>query len=160
MFKVVYSNEPIPKNQSIIFLAGPTLRISDNFDGVADSWRNEAISLLKTNGFEGTVCAPEFTNGRKPKGWTYDQQIQWELEGLSRASVILFWIPRDLKNLPAFTTNIEFGNFINSGKIVIGAPPSAPKNEYLKKRCEMLGINWNNTLEDTVKEVMTKINDK
>jgi hypothetical protein len=38
----------------------------------------------------------------------------WEREGLIKASVIFFWIPRGLPDMPAFTTNVEFGYWLHS----------------------------------------------
>jgi calcineurin-like phosphoesterase family protein len=153
----IYSLEPISRKTKSIFLAGPTMRISENFDGVNDSWRLNAINLLRKAGFTGNIIVPEFKNNTKPNGWSYEKQIEWEILGLSSATVILFWIPRELNKLPAFTTNIEFGEWLHSGKIVIGAPSDAPKNDYLKARCNKLKIQWNNTLLDTVSNAINKI---
>lgn len=158
--KLIYSLEKPEAVGESIFLAGPTMRISDDFEGVADSWRNDAIKILQKQGFDGTVFIPEFKTNSKPANWSYSGQVDWEGVCLNMASVIVFWIPRDLKKLPAFTTNIEFGEWINSGKIVVGAPSEAPKNEYLKYRAEKLGINWNDNLELTMKSALIKINEK
>ena len=38
----------------------------------------------------------------------------WDREGLIKASVIFFWIPRGLPDMPAFTTNVEFGYWLHS----------------------------------------------
>src|SRR5262249_52613390 len=80
-------------------------------------------------GFDGAVFVPEPASGaRAPE---YDDQVEWERQGLSLADRILFWVPRDLETMPAFTTNVEFGRWCTSGKIVRGPPPGAPKNKYL-----------------------------
>ena len=62
---------------------------------------------------------------------SYDGQVDWELDHLDMADIILFWVPRDLVTLPAFTTNIEFGSYVKSDKITYGRPDSSPKNRYL-----------------------------
>ena len=54
-----------------------------------------------------------------------------EREALSNASVILFWIPREFPDMPAFTTNVEFGYWIHTGKILYGRPNEAKKIKYL-----------------------------
>lgn len=153
----VYTMELPDLNKKTIFLAGPTRRINENFDGVVSSWRDDAIAHLERIGFDGNVCIPEFKNGVKPENWSYGKQIDWEVEHLVLADVILFWIPRDLKELPAFTTNIEFGEWMKSGKISIGAPDDAPKNDYIKYRCKLLKIPFFNNLKDVCAYANMKI---
>ena len=55
----------------------------------------------------------------------------WEREALTEATVILFWIPRSLPDMPAFTTNVEFGYWLHSGKVIYGRPDDATKIKYL-----------------------------
>jgi calcineurin-like phosphoesterase family protein len=69
------------------------------------------------------------------------------------ASYILFWIPRD-KNHPAFTTNIEFGEWLNSSNIVVGFPPDSERNDYITERLKLLNKGVSNTLKDTCMEVL------
>ena len=61
---------------------------------------------------------------------------------LNAATIRLFWIPRNLTDLPAFTTNVEFGEFMHSSRTVAGAPEDAVNNRYLKTRFEMIGGKW------------------
>ena len=111
-----------------IFLAGPTYRDGQVKNPLERSWRKQAIDYLAKKKFSGTIYAPE------PFLGDYKKQIQWETAHLEKANVILFWIPRDLKMLPGFTTNIEFGEYLNSGKIILGYPKGAPKMKYLEYR--------------------------
>ena len=47
--------------------------------------------------------------------------------------MVVFWVPRDLDTMPGFTTNVEFGLSVASGKhIVLGYPEGAPKMSYLR----------------------------
>ena len=55
----------------------------------------------------------------------------WERIALTEAIVILFWIPRELPDMPAFTTNVEFGYLLHSGKVIYGHPNNAKKIKYL-----------------------------
>jgi len=132
-----------------IFLAGPTYRIDEKTHKKIE-WRKEAIELLKKAGFDGIVYEPIYFEDNLPEGWTYEKQVSWEIQMLNRASCILFWIPRDLEELPGFTTNIEFGRFMLSKRVVAGAPDEAPKNEYIQNMCERYGTKWENTLEKCV----------
>jgi hypothetical protein len=55
----------------------------------------------------------------------------WERIALTEATVIMFWIPRSLPDMPAFTTNVEFGYWLSSGKVIYGRPDNASKIKYL-----------------------------
>lgn len=125
--KVVYALQEFPETWSkAIFLAGPTPRA----ENPVPSWRVEALELLRSMGYDGVVFVPETEDGK----WShnYDNQIEWETRGLSTADVIVFWVPRDLKTMPAFTTNVEFGRWVDSRyKVVLGHPKDAPKNRFL-----------------------------
>ncbi len=121
---VNYSDQEIIKGEKSIFLAGPTPRDKDTI-----SWRNEAIKILKNLGFDGIVYVPEYSSW-KPKT-DYVDQAMWERVGLSNANIIAFWIPRYLPNMPAFTTNVEFGYWLHSGKVIYGRPNDAEKIKYL-----------------------------
>lgn len=126
-----------------IFLAGPTLRETfHSFDDI--KWRTAALKCLSEFKFDGSVYVPE------PFCDRYDNQIEWEQRGLEQATVILFWIPRDLQLLPGFTTNIEFGEWYKSGKIVLGYPLEAPKMRYLHYKAAQVKAPIFHTLKETV----------
>lgn len=160
--KLTYSLEPIynidfvEQRAQSLFLAGPTHRIIPNVVNPM-SWRKEAIVILRRLRFEGEVFVPEFKFDILPEKFTLKDQVEWECQALKKATVIMFWIPRNLVSLPAFTTNIEFGEWMQSGKIVIGAPYTAEKNEYLQERCRRLGIIWHTDLESLLKSALAKL---
>lgn len=87
------------------------------------------IAALWEAGYNGVIFTPEPRGGK----WAhdYDTQVEWEKAHLILADIIIAWVPRDLETLPAFTTNVEFGTWIDSGKIVYGRPDGSPKNKYL-----------------------------
>ena len=119
-----YSDEIVIKGKKSIFLAGPTPRDENTI-----SWRIDVCDRLEKLGFDGVVYNPEYSSW-KPKSSDIDQ-AEWEREALTEATVILFWIPRDLKDMPAFTTNVEFGYWLHTGKIIYGRPDNSVKNKYL-----------------------------
>lgn len=154
---IKYTLDPIKNEGSSIFLAGPTLR-TDSMELKVGSWRNKAVDILDAISYNGTVYIPEFNPSTgKPTDWTYERQVSWEVEALNNATIILFWIPRDLDLLPGFTTNIEFGEWLNSGKIVIGAPENSEKNKYLQTRCDRLEILWYYNLLPLINAAIGKI---
>jgi hypothetical protein len=120
---VVYATHPIQPGTLSLFLAGPTPRA-----GGPESWRPQAIQLLEELGFDGTVYIPEPVDG----DWasSYDDQVGWEYDALHASTLVVFWVPRS-ELLPGFTTNVEFGYWLCSGKIRYGRPAEAMKNRYL-----------------------------
>lgn len=124
--KVVYAKQEPPRSwRHAIFLAGPTPR-----DPETPSWRPEALKILEDMGYDGVVFIPEEASGEW-KG-SYTDQVEWEKMGLAMADRIVFWVPRNLVSMPAFTTNVEFGKHVDSGKAVLGFPEGAPKMRYLE----------------------------
>lgn len=119
-----YSDQEIIEGKKSIFLAGPTPRGENVI-----SWRTEACQLLENLGFDGVVYVPEYSNW-KPKT-DYVDQATWERVALMKATVILFWVPRKLPDMAAFTTNVEFGYWLHSGKVIYGRPDDASKIKYL-----------------------------
>lgn len=150
--KILYTGEGLneePKGFSV-FLAGPTPR-----DKVTESWRPDMIETLKNGGFQGTVVAPEYKNW-KTKRLSYDKQVDWELHWLKKSHTILFWVPRNMKFFPALTTNIEFGEHMHSGKVVLGYPTNAEHMEYFKTRAEMHDIPCSNDMKEVADMVLNK----
>lgn len=121
----IYSGDTETKTKGkIIFLAGCSPRYNQVLN-----WRKEAVQLLEDNHFNGTVIIPEPEHGIWPN---YDDVIEWEHAYLEMADVILFWIPRDVNSgILGLTSNVEFGMYLNSGKIVYGRPDDADNIRYL-----------------------------
>ena len=122
--EINYSDQEVIKCKKSIFLAGPTPRSESIV-----SWRTEACKKLKELGFDGVVYVPEYSTW-KPKA-DYTEQAMWERMALTEATVILFWIPRCLPDMPAFTTNVEFGYWLHTNKVIYGRPDDAEKIKYL-----------------------------
>jgi 8-oxo-dGTP pyrophosphatase MutT (NUDIX family) len=155
---VVYANEEMPETiVKSIFLAGPTPRRPEE----VDSWRPDALKILEDIGFDGTVFIPEPREGKFK-----DNQIEWEDKYLNIADCIVFWVPRDLtldsKDFPkmaAFTTNVEWGAWADSGKVVFGYPKDADKMDYLKHYAEKYKVPTGDTLTETLELALDKLGD-
>lgn len=141
---VNYSDKKIIKGEKSIFLAGPTPRDKDTI-----SWRVDAVKILEKLGFDGIVYVPEYSTW-KPKT-DYVDQAMWERKGLSNATIIAFWIPRHLPDMPAFTTNVEFGYWLHSGKVVYGRPNDAEKIKYLDW---LYKLDYNKEPIDSLEELL------
>lgn len=156
--QVVYAREPFPTSVTrSVFLAGPTPRDKRN----VRSWRPEALRLLGLMPFakDGTVFTPEDRHGTFKCDYT--DQVEWENEALNRADCILFWVPREMKTMPALTTNVEFGMWHDSGKIVLGLPRDGVQhrqgNRYLEYWARKNNVTAFESLEDTCNAVTTRI---
>lgn len=150
--EIIYSDNDLPsKVTKSIFLAGPTPRDKETI-----SWRKEAISLLKKLNYNGTVFVPESSVGVYDD---YTHQVEWELAAMNRADIILFWVPREMEKMPALTTNVEFGSWVDSGKVVFGFPKEAEKVRYLEVLAKKNNIKCHNSLEDVLKEAVEKLGD-
>jgi len=149
---VVFSREPFPERVvKTLFLAGPTPR-----GGNAPSWRPQALETLREIGFSGTVFVPEDRDFIPPVSLDGNAQITWERRCLAASDRILFWLPRS-DALPGFTTNIEFGAWANSGKIVVGIPPEAAKCGYIRHVCKERGIACHAALEGALEKAVAEI---
>lgn len=153
--KVVYAKQPFPDEwTSAIFLAGPTPR-----DAGTPSWRPEALRLLDEMGYQGVVFVPEDAEGEWGSGHdAYMNQIDWERKGLDLADIIVFWVPRVMENMPALTTNVEFGRYVTSDKIVFGAPEWAKSVRYLETMLKTeTGGERHLELKDTLRAALDRI---
>src|SRR5512135_587825 len=155
--QVVYAREPFPESWSkSLFLAGPTPRTKDVL-----SWRPEALRLLETLGYDGTVFIPEDRgfNGCAITPENYEPQILWEHEAIRRADAVVFWVPRDLDAMPAFTTNIEWGEQFDSGRVALGYPKETPKMGYFRTKARWHEVPVAHTLEAALKRALELIGD-
>ncbi|MCX4545706.1 nucleoside 2-deoxyribosyltransferase domain-containing protein [Streptomyces sp. NBC_01565] len=152
---LVWAREPLPGDRPSVFLAGPTPRAG----GSTPSWRPDAIAELAaqwTGSGPLTVLVPEDRNGFRAVH--YDDQVDWEIAARAGADAILFWIPRDMSDMPGLTTNVEFGLDVTTGKAVLGCPPDCPdpeRNRYLVHVARRHGVPVLSTLTDTVRAALT-----
>lgn len=153
---LIFSDHSIPTViTKSIFLAGPSPRAKEVHD-----WRVDALAYLESIDYDGAVFIPipekKFYGEDDSDTWTYDGQIEWECLFRKLADVILFWVPRT-KELPGYTTNIEFGEDLITGKVVYGRPDKAEKCRYMDKRMNMHKVAYSTTLQDTIDSAVKKL---
>jgi len=125
--------QPPPAWAASVFLAGPVPRTTE-----LPSWRPAAVAAVTaawTGPGDLVVFVPEGP-GYLPA--RYDHH-PWEDRWLSVVDVVLFWVPRDLRTMPGLTTNVEFGRWEGSGRLVLGAPPDAQHVGYLRECAHRVG---------------------
>ncbi len=144
--EVIYAHEhPASRPDLSIFLAGPSPRGDSDYD-----WRPEALVHLSSVSFIGAVYVPLPRDGMYHSDYDHIAQVDWELQYLEDCDAIAFWVPRDVRKLPGFTTNVEFGLFARSGKAVLGYPPKAQKMKYLHRVAERFSVPIWPTLKQTL----------
>ena len=152
---LIYNNDDINFDitKNTIFLAGPTSRINCH-----DSWRKNASKYLEEFGFNGNIIIPEPKNCIVSNNIDKNTQIEFERQYLSMSNIILFWIPRNNSELIGLTTNIEFGEWYNSNKVVVGFPDDSIKNDYIKYIIDENNLDFYNNLEELCKISVDKLN--
>lgn len=144
-----YLGENIVGKKSI-FLAGPTPKNKQ-----ATSWRTEAIEILKKLKFDGIVYVPELANGDKIVDKIAEKE--WETEVLKDTSVIIFWVPGEVREMLTLLTDYDFGVWYDFSKVFYGRPKDV-KMQYLDyKYCRyskrLPCDNLNELLEEAVNEL-------
>ena len=163
---LVFSDQALPSQVTkSLFLAGPSPRSLLEVD-----WRHEAVQLLAERGFDGTVFLPvpsyrfnANVQDGAAHGWSYDNQVEWEVQARKMADILVFWVPRVIDRtkadlgMPAFTTNFELGEDLHCGKVAYGRPDSAEKCKYLDKRVEEIGQPVHNDLRSLLEDAMGRL---
>ena len=149
--KTIYVSQSFPHSfHKSLYLAGPTPR-----DPTVSSWRPQALRLLESLAYDGVVFVPESQEGQR--SGDDDQHMDWKLEAMRRADILLFWVPAEKNTLPAYTTYVEFGLQVHSGKVIFGTPRDADKTRYMAKLAKKYRIASHDTLEETVQAALTKL---
>jgi hypothetical protein len=146
---VIMACENLPIGPSV-FLAGPTPQPASG----VESWRPAAVrELARQWPAEDplTILIPEPRDLRQTT--TFEVGVGWTIAARAAATVLLYWIPRDMKTLLGMTTNVEFGMDVDTGRAVLGCPPDCPdphQNLYLCLVARQHGVPVCTTLTDTV----------
>lgn len=143
----VYAEDEIPKAGKKVFLAGSTPRSLD-----VQSWRPQMIQELRKSGYREHILIPEKKN--REDGYDYDTQVEWEDKALNAVDLIVFWVPKNLDSMPGFTTNIEFGEWMKSGKVILGYPEQAYGMRYMNKKAVKYRIPTFGSMDDVCECVM------
>lgn len=146
---------PVVNMRSSIFLAGPCPR-----ENYGEDWRFEAATILRRLGFKGNIISPtndHYMEMRKNYGLEMlSQQTEWERRMMHTCSALVFWVPRSEK-WPAYTTNVEYGEWYKKEGVFFGYPEGAIKNEYLELKLQEQNKTAYHTLEDILKAAMEHI---
>lgn len=151
--EIIYARQEYHETHPAIYLAGPTPRSSE-----VHSWRPHALKTLEELHFTGLVIVPEEPDDGGLLPIYEDEQVFWEWQAMDHSNVLVFWIPRELKSLPGFTTNVEYGLYCRSGKIVLGYPEGSPKMRYLELLAQANNIPVHHDLHAVLKDAVNRAN--
>lgn len=150
--------KPLDEDRNLmgaIFLAGPCPRSNYHED-----WRYEAFEILDELGFTGTVITPtndQFMEMRKKYGNDMLRlQTEWERTMMHMCSALVFWVPR-CEKWPAFTTNIEFGEWYKKHGVYFGFPEGAIRMEYLTLKFKEQKRSYYNDLRTLLTDVVNDL---
>jgi hypothetical protein len=121
----LYNDQELPSEEELatgsVFLAGPTSRNQI----LEYNWRCQAYILLRMFGFKGWIYAPEPRGQGLPHEYSNtDSYIcPWESRRLLTARKVLFWIPRDDRELLGIGTNFELA-------LILAREVLAPSSEH------------------------------
>lgn len=149
---IVYTKESLTENtKPTIFLAGPVPR-----DHHPEHWRKDAIDYLDQKQFTGTVYCPMLQGCQYIPDHEYNgTHMDWEYDAMHKSDLILFWMPRDMKRYLALTSNIEWGMWFDTGKVVLGYPTDAEHMDHIHHFAERHEIAIAHTLHDTIDNGLT-----
>ncbi|MFH8344362.1 nucleoside 2-deoxyribosyltransferase domain-containing protein [Streptomyces sp. NPDC018045] len=151
---VVHVDQRLPRQWSgAVYLSGPTPT-----DPQVPSWRGEAVAALRKL-WSGSGRLAVFVPEPSPGGDypDYADQIAWEEEAMRLSDVVAFYIPRRMPRLPGLVSNIKWGAWHDSGRVVLGTPPEADRMEYLLHFAKELGVPVAHTIEDTARAALEMV---
>jgi len=139
------------ENDKAVFLAGSIEM------GLAENWQDQVIQQLEET--DWVVLNP-----RRPdwdSTWVasidnpqFVEQVNWELEGLERSSIIILYFAPTTK---APISLLEFGLHARSGKLVVCCPEGYWRKGNVDVVCQRYGIQQLSSLEEVIRYVSQKI---
>ena len=153
--KIINPTMQIEFNKKSIFLCGTMPRDNET------DWRKQVIDALEDYGYDGVVYNPDYSNIDISRRLSYSDQILWEINAMKSSAIVCFWIDREMPKHPGLTTNVEFGYWVRSSKVIYGRPHNDEKCFYLDY---VYRLEQNKepveTLEDLIKELIKAIKGK
>lgn len=139
---MVYTSEKqLPQEEgNYVFLAGS---IDNRYFG---NWRKTIIEEI---GDSNIILDPTNTNHDKLSDEEMKLHIQWELDALSKADIILLNFLSDSKSPISL---VELGLYVASNKLIVICPKEFYKSKYVYTLCE----KYNTPIFDTINKALVK----
>ncbi len=146
----VYQYEPAPKELlASIYLVGPTPKNGRSV------WRARVLEILEARNYNGVVFLPELRPGLERTTLDtagYEALMEEEEEKFQMSDVYFLWRGDDEGS--GTTSNFHVGRFIDSGRAVVGAPPTAKKARYPRYLANKLQVPVGSSIEEAVTKTL------
>ena len=144
--------QPLPTSPGLkVFLAGSIEM------GKAIDWQTQVVaSIFDTNVivlnprrdtwdpiWKQSITNPQFV-----------EQVNWELDALSMADIIVMYLD---PSTASPITLLEFGQYYQSGKLIVACPPGFYRRGNLEVCCVRAGVVLLDSLEDLIKTLKHSI---
>lgn len=143
---VLRPHETLPagaqKGCRTIFLAG-TIDMGGSVD-----WQEEAASTLQCLGGRYVVFNPRQKEWHPEIEGEMDYQVNWELEHLEKADIILMNFLPDSKSP---ITLLELGLYARSGKLLVICPEEFYRYDNVRITCARYGVKMYGSLEEALR---------
>ena len=148
--KVIYAPEALEFKSKTIFLAGS---IEQN---QASHWQKEIIEKLKQYNY--IVFNPrrkdwDATWKQQIEDPNFKQQVDWELDALERADIILMYFDPKTKSPISL---LELGLFARSGKLLVCCPEGFWRKGNVDIVCQRYGIKQFQNLKKVTRHIVEK----
>lgn len=139
------------KNRFSVFLAGSIEM------GIAENWQEK---IEKGTAQLENICILNPRRDDWDSSWKQDikntafkEQVNWELDALEKAKLIVFYFSPDTKSPVSM---LELGLFARSGKVVLCCPEGFWRKGNIDIVCERNHIEQVNTIEELIKKIKQK----
>lgn len=131
-----------------IFLAG-TIDMGSSRD-----WQAEAFEYFSSLPGKYILFNPRQGNWDGSKPGEMDYQVNWELEYLEQADIIIMYIIGTSKSP---ITLLEMGLFARSGKLYVACEPDFYRHDNVRITCARYGVPLYDTIEEMLEEVRENV---
>ena len=131
-----------------IFLAG-TIDMGNSRD-----WQTETFEYFSSLPGKYILFNPRQGNWDGSKPGEMDYQVNWELEHLEQADIIIMYIIGTSKSP---ITLLEMGLFARSGKLYVACEPDFYRHDNVRITCARYGVPLYDTLEEMLEYVREEV---
>lgn len=150
VIKPPYSLENIQSKFSV-FLAGSIEM------GVAENWQEKIENALEET---DDICILNPRRDDWDSSWKqaidneqFNEQVNWELDGLEKANMIVFYFSPETKSPVSM---LELGLFARSGKLVVCCPEGFWRKGNIDIVCRNYKIKQVNSLDEIIQNIKNK----
>lgn len=149
--QIITAPESLKINSKSIFLAGSIEQDK------ATRWQNEIIEKLKQYNY--TILNPrrklwDASWKQKMDNPNFNEQVNWELDALEKADVILMYFDPKTKSPISL---LELGLFAKSGKLLVCCPEGFWRKGNVDIVCDRFGIEQVTNLEEAINFIKKRI---